>query len=93
MEHTKRPWIRYVDEGRTVAILPAGRPGDICKITTQNTDEESEANAHLIVTAPELLEAGRQVLEAVGDSIDASSIPATAVLYALQLAIAKAEGK
>ena len=48
MKHTPGPWIIFYDEGFPYAVLPAGRPGEICRCSDKN-----EANARLIAAAPD----------------------------------------
>lgn len=55
MNHTPGPWIIFRDKDMPVAILPAGRPGEICQFTTLGAMEETEANARLIAKAPKLI--------------------------------------
>lgn len=50
---TAGPWVAFSDNGRTVAIMPAGRDGDICKFDGECANVE--ANANLILRAPALL--------------------------------------
>lgn len=52
-EHTPGPWVQFADQGRTVAIMPAGREGDICTFN----QSPSDADAMLMNAAPEMLEA------------------------------------
>jgi len=59
--HTKGPWIQFADRGKTVAIMPAGRDGDICTFEQAPTD----ADASLMTIAPRLLDA----IEALGGEL------------------------
>jgi hypothetical protein len=52
--HTPGPWVELGDQGETIAILPAGRPGEICAFASPRP---SRADARLISAAPDLLEA------------------------------------
>ena len=60
-DHTVGPWIEFCDEGKTVAILPAMRPGEVCLF---EKPFPSSPNARLIAAAPELLEALRTLIDA-----------------------------
>lgn len=42
-------WILFTDDGNAVAVMPAGRPGDICVIDRKQI--EANANAAFIVLA------------------------------------------
>lgn len=57
--HTPGPWVQFADKGKTVAIMPAGRDGDICTFSVSPSD----ADARLMNAAPELLSALREVME------------------------------
>jgi hypothetical protein len=50
--HTPGPWVVFSDRGKTIAIMPAGRPGDVCAFSTPPT----KADAQLMIAAPDLLE-------------------------------------
>lgn len=93
---TKGPWVEFSDEGRTVAILPAMRDGEVCNF---RTPYPSRANARLIAASPDLLEACRLFDEAARDAVrelNAAGLPcpSTIALAAEQArhAIAKATG-
>jgi hypothetical protein len=51
---TPGPWTIYYDGRKPYAILPAGRPGEICQFSTAYGNE---ANAHLIAACPQMYEA------------------------------------
>lgn len=53
MTHTDGPWVQFADEGKCVAIMPAGREGDICTFNQSPND----ADALLMTAAPLLLKA------------------------------------
>ena len=102
MEHTKGPWTlkkgAMVHSNLGVSrhfIILSGEVGLATVDAYKGID--NEANAEFIVRAvnshEELLKACKLVARAVGDSIDASSKPATVVIDAIVAAIAKAEGK
>jgi hypothetical protein len=44
---TPGPWTGFVDKGRLVAIMPSGRPGDICTFA----DPPSDADAAFMLAA------------------------------------------
>ena len=50
---TPGPWVGFMDEGKWIAILPAGRPGDICTFQWR----PSNADGNLMTAAPDLYEA------------------------------------
>ncbi len=52
-EHTPGPWVQFADQGKTVAIMPAGREGDICTFK----QPPSDADVRLMNAAPEMLQA------------------------------------
>lgn len=52
-EHTPGPWVQFADQGKCIAIMPAGRDGDICTFQQSPTDED----ARLMAAAPVLLAA------------------------------------
>jgi hypothetical protein len=68
MTHTPGPWIEFSDQGNTVAIMPAGRPGDVCNFAKPYP---SRADAQLMAADPVLLEALIAItdqLERIGDT-------------------------
>lgn len=52
-DHTPGPWVQFADQGKCVAIMPAGRDGDICTFKECPTD----ADARLMTAAPQLMQA------------------------------------
>jgi hypothetical protein len=50
---TPGPWVGFADQGKTIAIMPAMRAGDICEFSKPPT----EADARLMIAAPDLLQA------------------------------------
>ncbi len=52
-EHTSGPWVGFSDQGKVVAIMPAGREGDVCTFQ----QPPSDADARLMILAPALVEA------------------------------------
>ena len=65
-KHTPGPWVDLCDNGYTIAVVPAGRHGNICAFATP----PSPANARLIAAAPDLLEALQLVCATMGQSND-----------------------
>lgn len=57
-KHTPGPWVEFVDEGETVAIIPAGREGDICSFAAPYPKRD---DARLMRAAPDLLGALQQI--------------------------------
>lgn len=57
---TPGPWVEFQCDGDAVAIMPAGRVGDVC--TFGETCANANADARLIAAAPELYEALRKIL-------------------------------
>lgn len=56
--HTQGPWVGFADKGKVVAIMPAGRRGDVCTFGVCPSD----ADAALMIAAPDLLAALRDWL-------------------------------
>jgi hypothetical protein len=66
------PWIGHIDKGKPVAILPAGRPGEVCSakgmskvdfdwlIKTHNDRWNKRANATLTKIETELERLGKK---------------------------------
>lgn len=40
-EHTPTPWVQFTDQGKCYALMPAGRPGDVC--TFQQAPSDADA--------------------------------------------------
>jgi len=53
-QHTVGPWTVFSDNGIAVSVMPAGRPGDICTLSTDVHSVERNANARMIAAAPDL---------------------------------------
>src|SRR4029078_8318433 len=81
-KHTPGPWEHDGDEVYRITSEINSHP--ICTIDDLNGDDEMEANARLIASAPELLEACKAYVNSEKDSI--------ALLELMEKAIAKAEG-
>ena len=50
-KHTPGPWVGFSEGSKVIAIMPAGRLGDICVFRYSPSD----ADASLMIAAPELL--------------------------------------
>lgn len=111
MKHTPGPWriepvlcngnpnnTHMVCGGRT------GTPAEQCYIADcrvssyYRTKEETDANAHLIAAAPELLAACKRFEKELREFVesekgDIDNFPSQDLMYAILAAIAKAEGK
>lgn len=84
-DYTAGPWIEFIDQGKTVAILPAMRVGAVCLF---EKPYPSRANAQLIAAAPELLAALQTLIDATLGNVTMSDAWEQA-----DSAIAKAIGK
>lgn len=80
-KHTPGPWVQFADQGKVVAIMPAGRPGDVCAFSASPSD----ADANLIAAAPDMLALLKAMHETVYEQ------PVGAWFGAIRAAIAKAE--
>lgn len=93
VKHSPGPWAIHHGIGQNVYIYGANT---VCQITNPSgfyrSPKESEANAHLIAAAPELLEALKWFIEADANGEIEQGIYSTRGLYAARAAIAKAEG-
>ena len=82
--HTPGPWVIFhADKDGANDVLPAGRPGCIARDIIKTED------AFLIAAAPNLLAAGKLVLE----SAQSISAEQTAALSAMKFAVGKATQK
>lgn len=54
LDVTKPPWCAFSDEGRVLAIMAAGRPGDVFKF--DEAPKEADAQ-YLLLTQPHVIEA------------------------------------
>jgi hypothetical protein len=61
--HTPGPWVGFSDRSKCVAIMPAGREGDVCTFN----QPPSEADARLLVAAPDLLAALYNVRQIISE--------------------------
>lgn len=57
-EHTPGPWVGFSDQGKDVAILPAGKDGTICDFSEPYP---SRADAQVMIAAPDLLRAAKRL--------------------------------
>jgi hypothetical protein len=64
--HTPGPWIEFADQGETVAILPAGREGQICDFAST----VASSNARLIAAAPDMFDALQAIMSSPADDND-----------------------
>lgn len=63
-KHTKGPWLVSTIDGEDCLMVGGGDGSEVvADIRTHWPDAQVEANAHLIASAPELLEALRAVLD------------------------------
>ena len=86
-EHTKGPWAVNPTSAQVDAFVGV-KPLPICQLlwpTDERTEAETEANAHLIAAAPDLLAALKRIV-VVADR-------ATVEFDRARAAIAKAEGR
>lgn len=98
-QHTPAPWVIDTRSGYTDIIATENTTQKVAMIHGEDINlEEIEANAHLIASAPELLEACEMVRDLVRDHIcashdisEASAIRITKLGY-LDAAINKAKG-
>ena len=98
MKYTNGPW--NVDDGFSDTRIQGIRRGKLCNIVTGMYDEENEptlgeleANAHLIASAPGLLEACKQAAEWYHGSAGQGPICDEENLCIYCQAINKAEGR
>ena len=62
LKHTKGPWLVSTIDGEDCLMVGGGDGSEVvADIRTHWPDAQVEANAHLIASAPELLEALRQL--------------------------------
>lgn len=87
MAHTPGPWVQFTDQGKTVAILPAGRPGEICSFDGER--ENNDANASIVAASPDMLDALQSIRAHMADL---PSVLAKAIWTTCESAIAKATG-
>lgn len=85
MRHTEGPWNYAQWSDGDNAIIDAAGDGRICEMVTNQTDEQRDANAQLIVAAPCIFKACKELITAYDTGSD---LP----IGALRSAIARAEG-
>lgn len=99
---TPGPWVEFSDQGRTIAILPAMRAGEVCSFATPYP---SRSNARLIAASPDLLKALKSLVSDVAGSWTAFEVAlrqdisntnyqvVREKLQAAEAVISKAEGR
>ena len=95
MKHTPGSWQSDIDLECTFDL--DGRTETVIEITNEDHSETvgyatSEANAHLIASAPDLLKACKEAFNYL-DKPYASTVGNVEIIELLQQAISKAEGK
>jgi len=90
MKHTAGKW-EYSEISSVVGSLISSNSVDICAVIPQKDKSITEANAKLIASAPELLEACKQALKFIrcGDNMKQDLLIPTET--SIEQAIAKAE--
>ena len=100
-KHTPGPWIKTRGDGASIYIYPEKAHGmlgtchnnqhmPLAKVTLENDDFTSD-NADLIVAAPDLLEALKNLVHFAGDKLN--EFGAGQALLKARTAIEKAEGR
>lgn len=98
MTHTSGQWTysARIDEGYRVHTIAGGMADAIADIDEWQTKEETEANARLIASAPELLATLKLSLQYLhkmeADGVK-TALPVLAVINRVGQAIEKAEGR
>lgn len=72
--NTPGPWVEFADNGETVAIMPAGRDGDICKFSHPFPKRD---DAQLMAQAPGLLienDRLRDLIEGLIEAYDSKNL-------------------
>ena len=96
--HTKGPWriegsvIRASDSGRGLMRIPIGIVDD-APWPGLPTPEERKANANLIASAPDLLEALEFIINSLSDYDDEGVLDHVEPIIIARAAIAKAKGE
>ena len=88
----------WTADGSVVEDVDAPFTSDICICSKDGIanlaedSEETEANARLIASAPELLKACKESLPVISGSVN-DAMDVASIVYIIKQAIAKAEGK
>ena len=56
-EHTPLPWVGFSDEGKLMAIMPAGRPGDVCTFAQSPSRPDGDLLLRSVNALPDLIAA------------------------------------
>lgn len=88
-KHTPGPWTYDLPNCK----VRAGNGKPVATVTMRPTDEDVDANGHLIAAAPDLLAAAQLGLEAMNLLPAPTTRPTVLAYDALRAAIAKAEGR
>lgn len=95
-KHTASPWVRQSEQNQDNSVsqvIYGGKDGlDVVTRVLSFGGESSIENAKLIAAAPELLEACKEAIQWIGDELSGRE-DETGILFQLQQAIAKAEGR
>jgi hypothetical protein len=62
-EHTTGPWVGFADQGKLVAIMPAGREGNVCTFAKAPSDRDGT----LMTLAPTMLYLLRRIEDEAAD--------------------------
>jgi hypothetical protein len=90
---TPGPWVEFADRGETVAIMAAGRPGDVCSFAPPYP---RRSDARLIAAAPAMLAALTVLAEIANDEMQSRPPTMRAKIDAIKAAraaIGLAEGR
>jgi hypothetical protein len=92
--HTPAPWVIFADRGHSIAVMPAMRRGEICSFEgARFPPAETDANARLIASAPELLDALVRLAANLGNPAGINRDTVVADHAAALEAIAKTTGE
>lgn len=90
-KHTPGPWVYHPGDVINAPCIKAGKSG-ICLLQQNAHPEIRDANAHLIASAPELLEALKDALKSIKYRND-NGANELGLQYLIEGVIAKAEGR
>ena len=94
MTHTPGPWHRNIKPARKYGVIFAGRNTHVARLAVEGlADDEIEANCDLITAAPEMLDTLRMLLTHVKECRKHDCPPDNYAIVAIEVAIAKAEGR